>query len=62
MHVAHLPDTCITHVNIEQNVYTQMPEFTVFKHNFPHTLIINYGQILYKIISGSFKHVYFQDY
>ena len=27
-----------------------MPEFTVFKHNFPHTLIKNYGQILYKII------------
>ena len=62
MHVAPLPDTCITHVNIEQHVYTQMPDFTVFKHNFPHTLIINYGQILYKIISEPCKHVYHQNY
>ena len=37
MHVAPLPHTCITHVNIEQHVYTQMLEFTVFKHNIPHT-------------------------
>ena len=35
---------------------------TIFKHNFPPTLIINYGQILFKIILGSFKHVYHQDY
>ena len=31
------------------------------QNNFPHTLIINYGQILYKIIPGPFKHVYHQD-
>ena len=46
MHVEPLPDTCIIHVNIEQCVYNQTLEFTVFKHNFPHTLIINCGQIL----------------
>ena len=62
MHVAPLPDTCITHVDIEQHVYTQIPEFAVFKDNFPHALIMNHGQILYKIISGPLKHVYHQDY
>ena len=62
MHVAPLPDTCITHVNIEQHVYTQMPEYTLLKHNFSIVLIINYGQILYKIIPGPCKHVYHQDY
>ena len=62
MHVAHLPDTCITHVHTEQHVYTETPEFTLFKHDFPHTLIINYGQILYKIILGPFKHIHHQDY
>ena len=36
MHDASLPNTCITHVNIEQHVYTQMLEFTVLKHSFPH--------------------------
>ena len=41
MHVASLPNICITHVNIKQHVYTQMLEFTVFKHNFPHTQITN---------------------
>ena len=35
MHVASLLNTCIIHVNIAQHVYTQMPEFTVFKYNFP---------------------------
>ena len=61
MHAASLPNTCITHVNTAQHVYTKMLEFTVFKHNFPHTLT-NYGQMLYKIILGSFKHIYHQDY
>ena len=37
MYVASLPNTCITHVNMTQHVYTKMLEFTVFKHNFPHT-------------------------
>ena len=37
MHVAPLPNTYITHVNIEQHVYTETLEFTVFKHNFLHT-------------------------
>ena len=58
MHVAPLPDTCITHGNIEQHVFMQMSEFTVFKHNIPHTLIINYSQLPHKIISGTFKHIY----
>ena len=62
MHVVPLPDTCITHANIEQHVYTQMLECTVLKQNFPHTCIINYGQILYKIIPGPFKHGCNQDY
>ena len=34
MHVAPLPDICVTHVNIEQHVYTQTLEFTVFKTQF----------------------------
>ena len=62
MHVASSPNTCITHVNIEQHVYSQTLEFTVLKHNFPHTSITNYGQILYKIIPGPFTHLYHQDY
>ena len=62
MHVASLPNTCITHVNIAQHVYTKILEFTVFKHNFPHTEITNYGQMLYKTIPGPFKHIYYQDY
>ena len=37
MHVASLPNTCITNVNIEQHVFTQMLKFTVFKHSFSHT-------------------------
>ena len=52
MHVASLPNTCITHVNIAQHVYTKMLEFTVLKHIFPHTYITNYGQMLYKTILG----------
>ena len=35
MYVTSLLNTCIIHVNIAQHVYTQMLEFTVFKHNFP---------------------------
>ena len=35
---------------------------TVFKHIFPHTLSINYGQILHKITLVPFRHVYYQDY
>ena len=62
MHVPLLSDTGITHVNVEQHVYTQMLGFTVFKHNFSHSLIINYGHILYKIFPGPFNYVYHQDY
>ena len=61
MHVALLQDTCISHVNIEQHAYTNARN-TAFKHNFPHTLIINYGQLLYKITLVPFKHIYCQDY
>ena len=39
-----------------------MLEFTVFKHNFLHTCITKYGQMLYKTIPGPFKHIYHQDY
>ena len=35
MHAASLPYTCIIHVKMVQHVYTQMLEFTVFKHNLP---------------------------
>ena len=37
MHVSSLPNTCITHVDIAQHEYTKTLEFTIFKHNFPHT-------------------------
>ena len=40
----------------------QNARITVFKHSFPHTLIINYGQILYEITLIPFKHTYHQDY
>ena len=39
-----------------------MLEFTVFKQQFPHAKITNYGQMLYKTIPGPFKHIYHQDY
>ena len=35
MHDASLLYTCITHVKMVQNVYTQRLEFTVLKHNLP---------------------------
>ena len=35
MHAASLPYTCITHAKMVQHLYTQMLEFTVFKHNLP---------------------------
>ena len=31
-----------------------------FKHNSPQTLIINYGQILYKTMLVPFKQIYHQ--
>ena len=33
MHVASLLYTCIIHVKMEQDVYTWMLDYTVFKHN-----------------------------
>ena len=35
MHDATLLYRCIIHVRMLQHVYTQMLEFTVFKHNLP---------------------------
>ena len=35
MHDAPLLYTCIIHAKMAQHVYTQMLEFTVFKHNLP---------------------------
>ena len=35
MHDAPLLYTCIIHAKMVQHVYTQMLEFTVFKHNLP---------------------------
>ena len=35
MHVAPLQGTCITHVNIEYYVYTQMPELQHLNTIFP---------------------------
>ena len=62
MHVASLLNRCIIHVNMAQHVYTEMLEFTVFKHNFPMPKIAHYGQILYKTIPEPFKHIYHHDY
>ena len=59
MHVASLLYTCIIHAKMVQHVYTQMLEFTVFKHNL---LMQKYGQILYRTILEPFKHNYHQDY
>ena len=57
-----LLNTCIIHVKMAQHVYTKMLEFTLFKHNFPHAKITDYGQILYNTILESLKHNYHQDY
>ena len=62
MHGASLLNTCIIHVKMAQHVYTKMLEFTVFKTQFPHAKITDYGQILYKTILELFKHNYHQDY
>ena len=62
MHDASLLYTCIIHAKMVQHVYTQMLEFTVFKHNSTHAKITNYGQILYRTILKPFKHNYHQDY
>ena len=35
MHVASLLYKCIIHAKMTQHVYTQMLEFTVFKHSLP---------------------------
>ena len=62
MHVALLQDRCITHVNMKQDVHTQMPDLQYLDTVFLILKTINYGQILYRITLLPFRHVYQQDY
>ena len=62
MHVALLQDTRVTHVNMKQTHAYINARIIAFKHNFPHILTINYGQILYRITLLPFRPVYRHDY